>query len=70
LSGKIGGAKSESVLWSCYSRHYLAFPSTRSNPALLPPEVDPVVYKPKPRNALVTTFCRKLKALLLRRVSD
>lgn len=50
------------------SRHYLAFPTTRSNSALLPPEIDPVVYKPKPRNALVTTFCRKIKALLLRRV--
>lgn len=49
-------------------RHYLSFPTTRSNPELLPPEVDPVLYHPKPRNAIITTFCRKLKALMLKRV--
>jgi hypothetical protein len=49
-------------------RHYLNHPTTRSNPELIPAAIDPVVYKPKTRDLFITTFARKLKATLLKKV--
>ena len=49
-------------------RHYLQFPTTRSNPDIYSPGTDPTSYKPKERAGLIKTFVKKLKDVLLRRV--